>query len=328
MDSCGILLFFFLFSFFIFFFNVETGINRIQSPKFAPSPRPLFDSFQSYTPSLSLYRYTINEQNAYVFNGNGAEFMWLMCIPPLVGWFGLAWIICTHERVTCFNYKKLLDWAALHHLDGNDDDDSSMDDFADPRNQRRSLEMAAEKLGGKGTNASEGSDTKLAEGSGIAHNAVAFQGLEEGDHRDLNHGLENSKPATPQHGKKHQTFDLPSQPPPPRGRRGNSLERNLSRARRYEAKSFRNNPSGLAAADASRRASAKASRAASRAASRQASRTVSRAVSREGSPAPPVGRKKLVASSSTMTHDHYSIAAYEALGQIDDHPDEKPTPEP
>ena len=279
-----------------------------------------------------MYRYTINEQNAYVFNGNGAEFMWLMCIPPLVGWFGLAWIICTHERVTCFNYKKLLDWAALHHLDGNDDDDSSMDDLADPRNQRRSLEMAAKKLEGKGANTSEKDVSETAEisSSSTAHNAVAFQGLEEDDHMDQNHDLENSKPATPRHGKKHQTFDLPSQPPPPppRGRRGNSLERNLSRARRYEAKSFRNNPSGLAAADASRRASAKASRAASRAASRQASRTVSRAVSREGSPAPPVGRKKLVASSSTMTHDHYSIAAYEALGQIDDHPDEKPTPEP
>jgi hypothetical protein len=49
-----------------------------------------------------------------VFSGHGAEYMWLMCIPPLVGWFGLAWIICTHERVTCFNYKKLLAWVDVN----------------------------------------------------------------------------------------------------------------------------------------------------------------------------------------------------------------------
>ena len=274
--------------------------------------------------SLLYRRYTINEQNAYVFNGNGAEFMWLMCIPPLVGWFGLAWIICTHERVTCFNYKKLLDWAALHHLD--DDDDSSIGDWADPRNQRRSLEMAAEKLGSKEME-SDREVSEAAEGSGTAaHNTVGFQGLDENSAGKQTDDLESHKPATPRHGKKHQKFDLPSQPPPAthsagRGRRGNSLERQLSRARRYEAKSFRNNPSGLASAAASRRASAKASRAASRA----ASRPVSRSVSREGSPAPPVGRKQLGTSSSTLTQDHYSVAAYEALGQIDDdRPDDIP----
>ena len=53
----------------------------------------------------------------YVFSGNGAETMWLMCIPPLVGWFGLAWIICTHERVTCFNYQRLLARVDVHGLD-------------------------------------------------------------------------------------------------------------------------------------------------------------------------------------------------------------------
>ena len=70
---------------------------------------------------MSLHlRYTINEENVYVFSGKGAEYMWLMCIPPLVGWFGLAWIICTHERVTCFNYKKLLVWAEAHRNDAEE----------------------------------------------------------------------------------------------------------------------------------------------------------------------------------------------------------------
>jgi hypothetical protein len=77
---------------------------------------PISGSFSWNQSVFSNYflRYTINEENVYVFSGHGAEYMWLLCIPPLVGWFGLAWIICTHERVTCFNYKKLLAWVDVH----------------------------------------------------------------------------------------------------------------------------------------------------------------------------------------------------------------------
>lgn len=30
--------------------------------------------------------YTINEVDEFVWSGNGAVTMWLMCIPPLAGW--------------------------------------------------------------------------------------------------------------------------------------------------------------------------------------------------------------------------------------------------
>ena len=58
--------------------------------------------------------YTIDENNAYIFNTPGATRMWLMCIPPVVAWVGLAWLVFTHEKVTCFNYHKVIEWHDMH----------------------------------------------------------------------------------------------------------------------------------------------------------------------------------------------------------------------
>ena len=51
----------------------------------------------------------------------GAQYMWAMCALPLFGWAVTLWLIFTHERVTCFNYKSVIKWmdknAHLHHDD-------------------------------------------------------------------------------------------------------------------------------------------------------------------------------------------------------------------
>jgi len=82
--------------------------------------------------------YTVDEQNQYVFSGK-AQKMWLLCIPPLVGWVGLAWIILAHEKVTWFNYLKVFAWHERRKAeraagdsggddDGSDSSDGSSDD--------------------------------------------------------------------------------------------------------------------------------------------------------------------------------------------------------
>lgn len=54
--------------------------------------------------------YTIDEDNNYVFTTEGAAKMWAMCIPVVLAWVAIFWLIFTHERVTCFNYGKVLAW--------------------------------------------------------------------------------------------------------------------------------------------------------------------------------------------------------------------------
>jgi hypothetical protein len=70
--------------------------------------------------------YTLDEQDQYVFTGKPAIKMWLMCIPPLFGWVTLAWLIFTHERVTCLNYHKVTAWFDKHG-DGDDHKDEDQD---------------------------------------------------------------------------------------------------------------------------------------------------------------------------------------------------------
>jgi hypothetical protein len=73
--------------------------------------------------------YTMNEKDEYVFTGTPAIKMWLMCIPPLVGWVVVAWLIFTHERVTCLNYHKVTAWFDKHgHHHDTDDDDHEVGD--------------------------------------------------------------------------------------------------------------------------------------------------------------------------------------------------------
>lgn len=196
-----------------------------------------------------------------MFSGHGAEVMWLMCIPPLVGWFGLAWIICTHERVTCFNYKRLLDWAAL-----NQDDDDPGESIG-ARDERRSLELAARKLAPLDEDAHvEGKFAASDDAATQTADAAQDEEATKGEEGHVEKGGGESKPASP----RHLAFREVGSASRPRGRT-NSLERNLNKARRYEAKSFRHKPGAAESAAASRRASASASRAASRAASRSGS---------------------------------------------------------
>mmetsp|Transcript_4865 Transcript_4865/g.6293 ORF Transcript_4865/g.6293 Transcript_4865/m.6293 type:complete len:501 (-) Transcript_4865:289-1791(-) len=74
--------------------------------------------------------YTMDEQDEFVFTGGPAIKMWLMCIPPLVGWVVVAWLIFTHERVHCLNYHKVTDWFdkhGHHHTDEKDDEEVADD---------------------------------------------------------------------------------------------------------------------------------------------------------------------------------------------------------
>ena len=57
----------------------------------------------------------------------------------------VAWLIFTHEKVTCFNYHSVIDWFAVHgegaEADENEADKTAIDDvaLAAARYQRRAL---------------------------------------------------------------------------------------------------------------------------------------------------------------------------------------------
>jgi len=69
----------------------------------------------------------VTEENAYTFAGPALK-MWLWCIPPLLGWTGLAWVVFTHEKVTCFNYERVLRWYEEHAVNPFEDASSSDED--------------------------------------------------------------------------------------------------------------------------------------------------------------------------------------------------------
>mmetsp|Transcript_44814 Transcript_44814/g.90531 ORF Transcript_44814/g.90531 Transcript_44814/m.90531 type:complete len:736 (-) Transcript_44814:264-2471(-) len=74
--------------------------------------------------------YTIDEFNNYVFTENGAGYMWLMCIPPVLGWIGIAFIVFTYEKVTCFNAHRVLAWSERQaELDDEDFDEDDVDNI-------------------------------------------------------------------------------------------------------------------------------------------------------------------------------------------------------
>jgi len=83
--------------------------------------------------------YTLDEQDEFVWTGRGVVEMWLLCIPPLFGWVVVAWLIFTHERVTCFNYHKVLDWFEKHGDDAElDSHNENHDNDGRERNERES----------------------------------------------------------------------------------------------------------------------------------------------------------------------------------------------
>ena len=87
--------------------------------------------------------YTINEDDNYVWlgvetgRGDGVpadatpsqvwfkDYAWvmnLMCAIPIFGIVMLVWLIANHEHVTCFNRKKVRDWAASAQRRGSNVD--------------------------------------------------------------------------------------------------------------------------------------------------------------------------------------------------------------
>ena len=65
--------------------------------------------------------------------------MWLFCIPPLVGWIVVAWLVFTHEKVTCFNYHRVINWFNIHgeHLDHHHDHVHEFDESSDLTQSQR-----------------------------------------------------------------------------------------------------------------------------------------------------------------------------------------------
>ena len=66
--------------------------------------------------------YTINEDDNYVWFKDYAWVMNLMCAIPIFGIVMLVWLIANHEHVTCFNRKKIRDWAASAQRRGSNVD--------------------------------------------------------------------------------------------------------------------------------------------------------------------------------------------------------------
>ena len=66
--------------------------------------------------------YTINEDDNYVWFKDYALVMNLMCAIPIFGIVMLVWLIANHEHVTCFNRKKVRDWAASAQRRGSNVD--------------------------------------------------------------------------------------------------------------------------------------------------------------------------------------------------------------
>ena len=66
--------------------------------------------------------YTINEDDNYVWFKDYAWVMNLMCAIPIFGIVMLVWLIANHEHVTCFNRKKVRDWAASAQRRGSNVD--------------------------------------------------------------------------------------------------------------------------------------------------------------------------------------------------------------
>jgi hypothetical protein len=58
--------------------------------------------------------YTIDEDENYVFNGDGPAGMWWFCALPMVGWCAVAYLIVSHDHVTWFNYDAVLAWFNEH----------------------------------------------------------------------------------------------------------------------------------------------------------------------------------------------------------------------
>jgi hypothetical protein len=95
----------------------ESAVIPFLNPTPFPLPpihHPTQPTSQPTTSSTGVFKgaYTIDEQDEFVWTGKGVVEMWLLCIPPLFGWVVVAWLIFTHERVTCFNYHKVLHVAA------------------------------------------------------------------------------------------------------------------------------------------------------------------------------------------------------------------------
>lgn len=167
----------------------------------------------------------MDEDNAYVFTGNGAEYMWLMCIPPLVGWFGLAWIICTHERVTCFNYKKLLVWAETHRNDEEqlreDEEEDGFGEFGEGNNgeNERLNSGAGTGGGGEGGDDNDNDDKKPGKRRSTIGSTSGASGIEGSFATDL-----------PGHRINMRNRRRGQRP------RTESIERHLERARSFQVK--------------------------------------------------------------------------------------------
>ena len=96
--------------------------------------RTLYDDdawFRSAEPHVVLVEtgtftgaYTVDEQDAYVYVADGAWLMWMMCLIPVGAWVVFWWLVFTHEKVHCLNYRDVVSYLDKHRerIAGEDDD--------------------------------------------------------------------------------------------------------------------------------------------------------------------------------------------------------------
>lgn len=71
--------------------------------------------------------YTVDENDRYVYFGNGAFWMWAMCLIPISAWIVFWWLVFTHEQVHCLNYREVSAFLDKHRdrvADERCDDDA------------------------------------------------------------------------------------------------------------------------------------------------------------------------------------------------------------
>ncbi|KAH8049388.1 BT1-like protein [Aureococcus anophagefferens] len=98
----------------------------------SPTPHVVLVETGSFTGA-----YTIDEEDNYVYVARGAWLMWLMCAIPVGAWVVFWWLVFTHEKVHCLNYRDVAHYLDKHRERIANDDDS------DGRQEKRRAYVAS-----------------------------------------------------------------------------------------------------------------------------------------------------------------------------------------
>ena len=68
--------------------------------------------------------YTLDENNNFVFETPGAKTLWFLCALPVFSWAVLIYLLCSHEKIHCLNFR-----AILHHFETHHEESGISGDF-------------------------------------------------------------------------------------------------------------------------------------------------------------------------------------------------------